>query len=61
MPQERAPVRTVPQAAEGLADSSSRLARVLFQKRHVKADSRTPAFPSQGYVHPHMQTDGEAP
>ena len=43
--QERAPVRTVPQAAKGLADSSPRLARVLFQKRHVKADSRTPAFP----------------
>ena len=32
-----------------------------IQKRHVKADSRTPASPSQGYVNPHMPTEGEAP
>jgi len=43
--QERAPVRTVPQAAKGVADRFPRLARVLFQKRYVKADSRTPASP----------------
>ncbi len=44
-PQERATVRTDPQAANGMADRSPRLARALFQKRHAKADSRTPASP----------------
>jgi hypothetical protein len=43
VPQERAPVCTVPQAAKGVADCSPRLARV--HKRYVKADSRTPASP----------------
>ena len=60
-PQERVPVRTDPQAAKGLADRSPQLARALFQKRHAKADSRTPASPVKGYVHPHVSTDGEAP
>ena len=44
-PQERAPVRTVPQAATRVDGSTPQLARVLFQKRHAKADSRTPASP----------------